>query len=57
MNGYECFIFAWDGVPSGGMNDVVLCCDTKEEALTSAEKLEAKYEEVQIMDKYGDVVT
>ena len=55
MSGYECFVFAWDGT-SGGADDLAMCCDTRAEAFVKAEELEAKYDNVQIMDKYGDIV-
>ena len=54
--GYECFIFAWDVIPNGGVGDLKSCCDTKEEALAQAETYEMEYEHVEIMDRYGERV-
>jgi len=56
MEGYECFIFAWNGTPNGGSSDLAMCCDTKDEAFSKAEKLECEYDNVQVMDKYGDTI-
>ncbi|MCK5218687.1 hypothetical protein KAR10_04145 [bacterium] len=54
--GYECFIFAWDVVPQGGLYDLRMCCDTIEEGKIEAEKLSGEYEVVQLMDVNGNKV-
>lgn len=50
---YDCYIFGWNAYPNGGINDLIMCCDTVEEGQFRAQKLVSKYKIVQLMNADG----
>lgn len=54
--GYKCFVFGWNGLADGGLNDLQCCCDTIEEGIEAAQRLSTDFEQVQIMDAHGEAV-
>ena len=50
---YACYIFGWNACPNGGVNDLIMCCDTIEEGEKQAKRLASEYKVVHLMDKDG----
>ena len=49
------FVFAWNGQPKGGVNDLIAVCDSLDEATALSNEKAHEYDFIQVMCDDGEI--